>query len=361
MAEKININFITASLGKGGAERVVSELANYYCCNGFNVKIIKLCYKDNVYKLNDRIEVVDFSDINISNQLDLLFKRARYLRNYVLEHKKDNDIYISFQDYVSNIVCLAFLGVDAKLIVSERNDPLKSTLVNKTLKRFLYHRVDGFVFQTKQALQCFSKRIRNKSRIISNPLKNNLPTMKELNNNHRIIAVGRLTEQKNHLLLIDSFRLLKKIINDAELHIYGDGELKEYLINYIKDLNIKDVYIKPFTDKIFDEILKSRIYVMSSDFEGMPNSLMEALAIGIPCVSTDCRCGGPRELIGNNEIGLLAKVKDKNDLSNKMALLLENNELANNYSKLSIEKMKEYSIKKISNQWLDFIDEIMGK
>lgn len=359
--EKLRINFITSSLGKGGAERVVSELANYLFGLGHSVRIIKLCYKDSVYEINEGIEIIDFSHIKINHKMDLLLKRASRLRKYVLYNSKENDIYISFQDYVSNISCLAFIGVKYRLIISERNDPLKSTLINKIMRTFLYARGDGFVFQTADAQRYFPKYIQKKSTVIFNPIKQCLPEIDKLINNKRIISVGRLTEQKNHLLLLKSFEKVKQVHKDAELYIFGDGELKSQLINYIQNNSLRDVRILPFTNNIFEEMIVSRLFVLPSNFEGMPNSLMESMAIGIPSISTDCRCGGPKELIGNNDYGILVETNNVKQLVDAICLLLDDYELSSNISKRAKKKMKDYCIENITNQWLDFIERLMNE
>ena len=201
-----NITFITASLGKGGAERVVVELANHLVGIGFEIKIIILCYDEIVYKLDDRVKIINLAkEIKINNGLDLLYKRAHVLRNCIKDTCTKNEVYIAFQDYVANISCLAMIGLKNLLVVSERNDPLKSTLANKILKKVLYFRANGFVFQTEDAKSCFSKRIRNRSTVIANPIRRDLPKIEKVNRNKEIIAVGRLTPQKNHIFLVKAF------------------------------------------------------------------------------------------------------------------------------------------------------------
>ena len=358
-SEMRSIIFITASLGKGGAERVVTELANHLSDNGFEIKIIILCYDEIVYELDDRVKIINLAkEIKINNGLDLLFKRAHVLRNYIKNTCTKNEVYIAFQDYVANISCLAMIGLKNFLVVSERNDPLKSTLANKILKKILYFRANGFVFQTEDAKSCFSKRIRNRSTVIANPIRRDLPKIEKVNRNKEIIAVGRLTSQKNHIFLVKAFEKIILDYPDATLVIYGEGEIKDKIDNFILIHGIKNVRIMNFTNEIHSKIADANIFVMPSIFEGMPNSLMEAMAIGVPVIATNCRCGGPRELIEDSKYGVLINVNDEKALVESIIKIFNDQEYSENLRAAEQERMQSYLIDEISNKWIEFINSL---
>lgn len=371
MLENKKIIFSIVSLGKGGAERVVSILANNLSLKN-DVTIITLVNEKIAYKLNDNIKVIELAE-NSKNKNNV-FKKILFISNFIKRYKKlkksfDNvnpDVIISFLPEMTFMSIMANKG-KYKMILSDRNDPKReyTSLIYKSLMKHLFPKVDGYVFQTDDAKEYFDNIIdfqKKKSQIIVNPV--NPKFIKERYNGIRekeIVAVGRLNEQKNYDLMINSFNNIKDKYPDYVLKIYGEGPLKEKLTSKIQQMNLENkVLLQGVSDSIDEKIYKSDLFIMSSDYEGIPNALIEAMCLGLPVISTDCPCGGPKMFISNNENGLLVPVNNEKELSNAIDNILADdllrNKIGTNASKIS-DKIKPDII---VEQWSEFISSVIG-
>ena len=252
------------------------------------------------------------------------------------------------------------------IIISVRNDPKVeySSKLYYILMRILYREADGFIFQTNDAKSYFSKDIQEKGIIIPNPINENFlnidnePRIKKENT---IINVGRLAEQKNQKMLINAFKKLDEKYKDYRLKIFGEGNLRETLNNQINELGLNNrVLLEGETNHIKEELKKAKLFVLTSNYEGMPNALMEAMAVGLPVISTDCPCGGPKYLIQNNENGILIKTEDENELVDKMTTLLEQEDLAKKLGENAKNIVTKLNPKKIYSDWEKFILQILN-
>lgn len=349
------VSFIIGTLLGGGAERVVTEISNKLCSE-YEITIILLLNQEKKdYKVNEMIKVIELP--KFKSKKDMLIGIPRKLSTIMKE--LDSDIYISFCTLENTMSLLANISARKKLYISERNAPSMehNNYLIKILRKLLYKRAYGYVFQTTDAMKYYSHSIQQRSVVIPNPVKPGLPHFK-FNNSKTICAVGRLNEQKNYPLLINSFKDFLVDCPDYKLNIFGKGILEESLLNLINELNLKEsVELKGFSKNIHNDIKEMEFYVMSSDYEGMPNALMEAMAMGLPCISSDCPSGGPKELINDYQNGILFKTGDKKELSSKMKELANNEELRR---KISCEAQKisiEYDIDKIVEKWRGFINE----
>ena len=228
--------------------------------------------------------------------------------------------------------------------------------------RILFKKASGFIFQTEDAKKFFSKKIQDRSVVIPNPINEDF-IVKPFDGRRvkEIVTVGRLVEQKNHKLLIDSFSEVSRKHSDYILKIYGEGILREKLEKQIKDLNLSNkVLLMGESSNIKECIYKSSLFVLSSDYEGMPNALMEAMALGLPCISTDCPIGGPRYLIKNKENGVLVKVSNKEELTKAMNNLIENEDLSCKLGNKANKICEELNPQKINQTWRDYILKVLN-
>lgn len=375
----MRISFVTYSLSNGGAERVIANLANYFIAEGMKVDVITLLNTDISYKLNPNINVIPLDNIytkenNVEVKKNKLEKIPYYLKKMVLNHNRKNilkdviqrlnsDVFVSFLPEPSFMLLKLRKYVPGKIVVSVRNDPKieYSNLRRKILMKRLYKMADGFVFQTSEAMNYFSQEIKSKAEIIANSLNPNFIKKRyEGKRKKEIVTVGRLVDQKNQKLLIESFKdIVSDIDEDYKLIIYGDGYLKDNLANYINQCGLSDrVILGGKIDCVEDVIYKSNIFVLSSDYEGMPNALIEAMSLGLSVISTDCPCGGPRELIKDGDNGLLVEVGNREMLSKKMLVLINDDNLRERIGVKAQEIQKKLNPEIINKKWLDYLMKI---
>lgn len=366
------IIFCIDSLGKGGAERVVSTLANELSQNN-QVSIITLVNEQVAYELNENVNLIELGKLKY-NSKGKSFKKVKSLYNLIYRTRElrkcfnriKPDIIISFLPEAS------FLTVYAnrkkyKLIISDRNDPNHEyqTFIYKKLVRILYPKADGYVFQTFDAKNYFNNIIdfkKKKYEIIVNPVNEkfiNYPISKS--KEKKIVSVGRLTEQKNIDLLIDSFSDIEKDFPEYTLTIYGDGNMREHLSNKIKSLNLENKIAMPgIVNNIQENIIDASLFVMSSDYEGIPNALIEAMTLGLPVISTDCPCGGPRMFIENEKNGFLISVGSRKELANTMKKVLSDDNLKNRIGKNAKDIVELVNPSVINSKWENFINAVIG-
>lgn len=354
MNDKKQVVFVTISMAGGGTEKVITTLANYWSSKGNSVSIFMIGGDEVVYELSENIEIKQLSSATKGSAL------ARIARINALRKEfrmRRNATIIAMGTVASIFTAFALIGFGNRLILSERNDP--NRLNHRPIKRYeriirniLYLRGDRIVFQTDMARDAFPRSIKSRSVIIMNPLADNLPAAADYAGREKIImTAGRLTEQKNHRLLIDAFIDFQKEHNDYILKIFGSGDKEDELIRYISDNKAESIIkLCGFSDKILDEMNKAQIYVSSSDWEGVSNSLMEAMAMGMVVIATDCPMGGSKELIRNEENGILIGVGKKSELIRALEIATDMN-LGRKYSDEAKNVRKNYSVSVIINEW----------
>lgn len=353
----MKIAFVTGSLSDGGAQKVISLLANQMAESNHEVNVVLLSHpkKEVFYKVNDKVKL-SFIQANYSKKLFPL-KKLRLLKQAL--NKINADVVISFLPHIDIYTHYALKGQKAIHIVSERCNPYKGSKMffAHYLKLRVFKKSNGVVFQTQDAKAFYDKYSLKSTKIIRNPL---IPLMLNGNYSEKIIVhAGRLETQKNQKMLLDAFKIVVSKHPDYRLKIYGSGNLESELKNYAIKLGVdsKIEFMGSSTTWLQDS-LNSRMFVLSSDYEGMPNALIEAMSVGIPSISTDCAIGGSREAIDNGENGILVKVGDVDGLSSKMIDLIEDDELCRKISDNGKKIIEELDVEKIVNSWIEFIEEI---
>jgi GalNAc-alpha-(1->4)-GalNAc-alpha-(1->3)-diNAcBac-PP-undecaprenol alpha-1,4-N-acetyl-D-galactosaminyltransferase len=352
------IAFIISSLGGGGAERVVCTLANELTERGYIVSIIRTLHDALNYKLSEDVQLIDLRlgvslGFNVKGTMRRLSRLRKALK--ILEP----DVIISFTTSTNLETCLATLGMRGKLIVSERSDPGTMHWSRAGLCRMLYPSTYMVVFQTEQASKCLGERIRRMSRVIMNPVPDGLPCYKG-ERTKKIVSVGRLVAIKNTDMLIRAFARLSGEYPRHTLQIYGDGDKRGELEMLCQELGIAGrVRFHGFVSSVSDDIANACLYVMTSRHEGMPNALIEAMAMGIPCISTDCPSGGPAELIQSGENGLLIPVGDEDALVSAMQRVLSDGEFARKLGENALRIRERLNTERIVDQWQALIEQIL--
>lgn len=355
------IFFITNELSGGGAERVMSNLANYLIKRDYNIKFILLNGNEIVYPLDKAIEIIIRPDVQARDTL----AQIQFIRKYMKKNK--NALFVSFFTHQNLYTILASVATKAKVLVSERNDPA-NTFTRKLQKigdfsrKILYKNkhCKKIVFQTQGASDYFEERIAKKGVVIANPLKNGLPHPYTGQRKKTVVAVGRISPQKNYRLLFDAFAKFSEIHPDYKLEIYGNGASKDAVKKYIAKLNLTDkVELCGFCKNVHERILDAGMYVMSSDFEGLSNAMLEALAIGLPVISTDHPPGGARAYITSYENGILTPVRDVDAMTKAMCYMTENTEKAQEMGQKAALVREALSEDTICKKWQTVFDDIL--
>lgn len=351
-----HIVFIGHLPGFGGAEKSMIMTANALAVKKYKVTIISLDHNRIVYPFHANVDYI-FIPVKGKNKGIKIFRRFFLLKNAL--KALNPDIVVSFWLQIGCLAGILSLLYGFKVIYSERGDPGDAEYTGKLglLRKLCFPLFSGFVFQSDGARNFFSERIRKKSIVIPNPVYigyEDYPI--SLHRDKIIINVGRLHPQKNQALLIRAFSKISKEFSDYKLFIYGDGELKNKLESLIRQENMDTrIYLKGTTPDIYPAIVNGALFVLSSDYEGMPNALMEAMALGIPCIASDCPPGGPADLIVPGKNGLLFSVKDEEQLINNMRYMLKNPDIAQEMGKKAKEICYSHSSDMVFNSWEKFI------
>lgn len=350
----MKVMFIIPSMSGGGAERVISVLANEFINRNVSVKILMTAGSNCVYKMDSAIEIITVGERTGGS----MCKRARRIMRMRKVFKQNRDyLLIAFEPNTAFFSCLAKAGLGMKIISSERNDP--RAFANKRIRRYAYLHSDKVVFQTEDAMQYFQEEIRCKGRIIANPISKGLPDSYHGERKHTVVAVGRLERQKNHANLLSAFGQFVQRYPEYVLHLYGTGTLEKELYDLAKKLEIDNkVIFEGFHKDVLNEIKDAGMYVLSSDYEGISNSLLEAMGIGLPVISTDCPCGGSRMCVQDGINGLLIPTGNSNALSDAMEKIAGSGKFANDIGRAAFEIRNKFSIESIADQWMELFYEL---
>lgn len=340
----MRIAFVLGSMGRGGAERVISILSKSYAERGYETDIIVLLSNELGYELHPTTRMIDFSGSTTSR-----IKRLPYWMKSLKKYVKENnpDVIISFAARI-NVILLNSVRKKTRLVVSERNDPRfdgRGKIIDFLTKR-QYPKADAVVFQTRRAEEYFPK-LKN-SVIIPNPIS--IAAERKAEKAGKIVSVGRLTVQKNQALLIDAFSDVCADFPKAVLEIYGEGDLRESLQAQIESLGLGErVKLCGNVSDVHEKISDASVFCLSSDYEGLSNALLEAMMLGLPCVST--RCAGADEYIVDGENGFLVEVGDRAGLADKMRRLLGDDKLREEFSRSAVEASVAFSTENVMALW----------
>lgn len=344
----MRIAIVAHGLSDGGAERVASLVANHYAQIGHDVLYIATYSPQREYQLQDGITYT-FIGEKQSNKLSRLLFRSSGINRELKKFKAE--IAVSF---IRNESVYSTLIKTVPFVYSLRIDPKQACA--KAIDRFGcllgFHGAKKVIFQTPDARDFFSKGIRKKGVVIPNPLTRNLPYWDSENSDKTIITACRLNEQKNIPMLISAFAQFHKQYPEYTLKIYGHGELLEELKAFTKTCGVEEsVFFPGYAKNIHEIMAQSGIFALTSDYEGLSNSMLEALAIGIPTVCTDCPPGGAKLYIEDGISGMLVPVGDTEELTRRFCRMAEDRELCLNMSANAQKIREELDVDKVLKQW----------
>ncbi len=353
----MKIDFVTATLTSGGSERVISLLANAFCAKGHEVTIVCLNSHIVYYPIAPKVTVV-FAEDEI--QSTAIIKKTIWFRNYIRESKPD--VVVPFMEAVYCVILLALIGVRVPVVSSERIDPRRSPFVRNILRRIFLPLTTHLVVQTQDIKNFYPSFIRKKTTVIYNPVSENVFSMPIVEKKNIIISVGRLYKQKNQQMLIRAFKVISEAYPDYKLVIYGEGPLRKELEKTIEELHLVGRVLLPgVTDNVFEKLTESKLFCLTSDYEGMSNALIEAICVGLPVITT--QVSGVEELIESGRNGETVKIGVTTSFAKAMKMLLADEEKMKRYGAANKQMASKFKTENIVEQWellLKQVKEIYG-
>lgn len=355
----MNILFIVMGIGYGGSSKQLAYTANSLSEKGHKVFVHSLNVVNCYQRLNKDVTYIPPQSKIKKRQLQW-FTYPFIIRQ--IAHKNGIDIIISWRTNAGSYSVLATVGTKIRTIFSERSDPYMEPSSIHAITTFLASLSDGGVFQTSKARDYY-KRLAPKSVVIPNPIDPNikLPEIVDYSSRPKeIVYVGRMSiHQKRQDILLKVMEHIHNQLPDYRLRMYGDGKDMEKLKVMTKEKGLEDVVIfEGAVNNVVDRIKNARLMLLTSDYEGIPNVILEAFQAGVPVVSTDCSPGGCRVLIDDGINGYITPFRNDEITAQKAMDLLLNEKLAQNFIYNSRKKLLAFSPEKIFSQWDKYINTI---
>lgn len=355
MEQKLKICFATPQLTGGGAERVVSVLASTLAEMGHDVAIVIYDRRADEYSTSSMVKKYYLSDEEYSTfSLVRRIQRIRYVRKYIKENKFQYVVPFLWRAVVQTFISTR--GVDIKFISTLRNNPYELSRSERIKTDIVTLFADAHFVQNEMQKNYYWKIIQKKTFVLPNPVGDIfVNNCKQYSNEvNKIISVGRLNKQKNFDLLINAMEIVVKEYPYIKAEIWGLGEEEERLKKIINEKKLENVIsLCGRTNNVMTVLDGADLFVMTSDFEGMPNSLLEAMTFGMPCISTDCPTG-PSDLIKNCRTGILIRMNSTEELADAIKKLIDNPHEAINMGKAARKSIGErHSAKAIAERFVE--------
>lgn len=331
----MKILFFVSSMHAGGAERVAATLATAWAARGDTVTLAPTFTKKGqlFYRLGRSVKLVWLADrMGWLGKTRLAGLRKLFaIRRLVKETQPD--VIVSFLTNVNVMVLLAAGRMGVPIIVCERTNPAVSTSAGRrlpALRRYTYPQATIVTLQSQDSVQAFANMVPGirELAVIPNPLPPELlnaprtRVAKTPTARYRLVAMGRLVDFKRFDALIGVFAQLAAQYPEWDLYIWGEGPSRPQLLTVIQDAGLEArVFLPGRTDDPWTELAAGDIFVLTSQVEGFPNVLLEAMALGLPCVTVDCP-SGPREMSRDGQDALLVPVDDQAALQNALVQLM---------------------------------------
>lgn len=357
--------FVMPVMKYSGAPKMMATVANWFAEAGEDVTVCTFLDPEITQKLHENIQkdCLNFkrSQSRIGRlTLDYLRLRKAII-HYVLDKKPD--VLMTFGDIFSTTALKALKKAGITTVVSERVDPSGTDLISR-YKRKAFKNASGFVFQTDGAKNCFDSAVRERSYVVPNPVTlGDAECVPFAERQKKIVSVGRFEfKQKRQDVLIRAFEKVHEKYPDYVLCFYGDGPDLAKAKEMVAQSPAKDFVCMPgAVSPVEDYIKDAELSVLSSDYEGIPNAVIEAMNMCVPVVSTDCSPGGARLLLGEDEFGYVVPCGDAEALAEKMIYALSHPEEAQEKSAKAKASLERFEPSKIAEMWRKAVEEIKNR
>lgn len=352
----MKVLFVIDNMQAGGMQKIVTFLANGMTERGFSVSVCSYASEQRHFKMNDDVIYYPGTAYTGGHYM----RHIRKIKEVKKIIRKDNpDVVICFNSIPTMIAIIATRNMNIPVIYCERGDPYQLTNFISKAKNYLAQKADWFVFQTIQAKEYFSTRVQQKSTVIPNPVT--ITSTEQIPYDERVNEIAFVARfdihQKRQDLMVDAFEIIHKRVPEIRLCFYGDGDDFETICDMVEKKGLSEyVHFAGMVSNVIDSIKASKLFILSSDFEGIPNALIEAMSAGVPCVSTDCSPGGAKLLVENKVNGLLVPCGDAEAIANAAIYMLEHEEEAQYMGKKAQGICEEYSPDKILSIWCEMLN-----
>lgn len=353
----MKIDFYISSLSGGGAENVLTTLAKSFAEAGNKVSITSLEKRPQFYPVDEKVELIKY-DNKDKGRIGEIIADFKAIRGQMKE-REDTDVCISFLSRCNIQVLLCSLFLHKKVVVCDRNNPLMehSKLVF-WLSNQIYRLASAVFVQTEQIKSFYPKDLQKKMYVIENTLdteKLDKQCDEGCEQENTIISIGRLEPQKDFKTLISAFGTIANKYPDWKVKIFGKGDMKDEIQAFIDEKGLTEqVLLCGRTETPFKELKKSKIFVLSSHYEGFPNVLCEGMYAALSCISSDC-VSGPRELINDGENGFLFPIGDERKLAEDIEKLILSEELRELFGRKAAKTVERLKISAIADKWYQTI------
>ena len=343
--------FVITGMKSGGAERVMATLSNELSNNNI-VRLVILKDAASDYYISDRVEIVSG---NIKNKN--IFSSVKFLKSQIEEFKPDLVLSFMTKTNIVSLITKKISSYKCPVVISERANPYYTKGVLSFLRKKIYPCADGCVFQTKMAQNYYKNILSCNNVVIKNPLSRDFNVKPFLGKRKKkIVCTARLSPEKNQAFLIKTFSLIKDKYPGYKLEIYGEGPNRgklQTLINEVDDGHI--IKLMGRKHDIIKYIQDASVFVLPSNSEGMPNALLEAMALGVPSISTDCPIGGPAEIIDDGVNGLLIPMNDQGALIKAIDKIITDEDFAKRIGKKAVEVIDKFNTDKVCKEWENYL------
>lgn len=363
----MKILLLVSSMHAGGAERVAATLVNAWAERGDEVTLVPTYSSKGTcfYPVSDAVDLVWLADYAGTRNTGRFAALGRLWALRRLIREKSPDVVVSFLTNVNVAAILATWGMHQPLIVCERTNPVASRSLGRvwnTLRRWLYPRADMVTVQADATVAPFARQVPGIKHlaVIPNPLPAGLADMVPTESDplatqlsrKRVIAMGRLVPEKQFNVLIDAYAALAPRYPQWDLWIWGEGPDREALMDQVTALGLHDrIQLPGRTESPWDELACGEAFVLSSAVEGFPNVLLEAMALGLPCVAFDCP-SGPREMTRDGRDGLLVPANDGQALQSALDRLMSDSGLRVDLgARASVAVRRRYALPAVLHAW----------